>query len=77
MTRDTLKIAHEFYSNPKLQVSDVRPTKLIDFKNITLRFQVNISLYESVNQSAWRLVSGEVPDTSIASSIANNVDKNG
>ena len=62
MKRDALKLALEFYFNPKLQVSYIRLPKLIDFENI--RFN------EPVNQSAWRLVFGEAPD----SSIANNVD---
>ena len=74
MTRNALNLACEFYSNPKLRVSDIRPTKLIDFSSITSRFQVNIRLYEPVNQLAWRLVFWEAPDTSIASSIANNID---
>ena len=72
-TRDALKLTHEFYSNPKL-FSDVRSTKLIDFSSITSRIQVNIMLYESMNQSAWRRVFGEVLDSSVASSVVNNVD---
>ena len=47
--RDTLYLAREFYEQPNLRVSDFRLTKLIDFEHITLRFQVNIRLYESVN----------------------------
>ena len=70
MTRDALKLVFEFYSDSKLQVSDVRSTKLVDFENVASRFQANIKLYEPVNQSAWRLVFGEAKD----SSIANNVD---
>ena len=48
----------------------MEPAKLIDFENIALMFQVNIKLYEPVNQLAWRLAFGEAPD----SSIANNID---
>ena len=55
-TRDTLKLAREFYNQPKLRVSEVRPTKLVDFENITLKFKVNIRLYEPKNQSTWKLV---------------------
>ena len=73
-TRDALKLAHECYSSLKLRVNDIIPTKLVDFKNIASRFQVNIRLYESVNQLAWRLVFGEALDSSIASSIANKID---
>ena len=69
MMRDTLNLDRKVYSNPKLRVSDVRLIKLIDFENIALRFQVNIRLYEPVNQLTWRLVFGEAPDSSIAHSI--------
>ena len=58
-TRDTLKLARELYKQPNLQVSDFRPTKLINFKNITSRFRVNVRSYESVNESVWRLVFGQ------------------
>ena len=58
--RDTLNLAQEFYDQPNLRVSDVRPTKLIDFENIALRFRVNIRLYKSVNQLVWMLVLGQV-----------------
>ena len=54
--RDALNLTHEFYGQPSLLVGDVRPTKLIDFENITLRFQVNLRLYLSVSQSTWSLV---------------------
>ena len=47
--RDALNLALEFYKQPNLQVSDVRPTNLIDFENIALRFRVKIRLYESIN----------------------------
>ena len=40
--RDILALAWVFYGNPRLRVSDVRPTRPIDIKNITLRFQVNL-----------------------------------
>ena len=58
--RDALSLAREFYEQPNLRVSDMRPTKLIDFKNIASRFQVNIRLYESINSSVWKLVFGQV-----------------
>ena len=35
MKRDALNLAREFYSNPKLRVTEVRLTKLVDFENIT------------------------------------------
>ena len=66
-------MAHEFCSNPELPVTEVERTKLVDFENIALRFQVNIRLYEPVNQSAWRLVFGEAPDSSISSSISSSM----
>ena len=66
MMRDALNLVHKFYSNSKLLVSDIRPTKLVEFENIASRFQVNIGLYEPMNQLAWRLVFGEVPDSSMA-----------
>ena len=69
-TRDTLDLAREFYSSAKLRVAEVKLTKLTDFENVASRFQVNIRLYEPVNQLAWRLVFGETPD----SSIAHNID---
>ena len=58
--RDALNLACEFYKQPNLRVSDVRPTKLIDFENIASRFRVNIRLYELINQSVWKLVFGQV-----------------
>ena len=57
--RDALKLACEFYEQPNLRVSDVRPTKLNDFENISSRFQVNIRLYESLKNSGWKLVFGQ------------------
>ena len=59
-TRDALNLAHEFYEQSNLRVSDVRPTKLTDFENAASRFWVNIQLYKSVNQSVWKLVFGHV-----------------
>ena len=58
--RDPLKLTQEFSEQPNLRVSDVKPTKLIDFENIGSRFQVNMRLYESVNRSVWKLVFGHV-----------------
>ena len=58
-TRDALLLAREFYNQPTLLPRDVRPTKLIDFEKIASHFQVNIRLYEPVNQSTWKLVFGK------------------
>ena len=58
--RDTLNLAHEFYGNPNLHVSDIRLTKLIDFENIASRFRVDIRLYEPVACSVWKIVFGQV-----------------
>ena len=55
-TRDALQLAREFYSQPTLRIRDVRPIRLIDFERIASKFQVNIRLYEHVNQSTWKLV---------------------
>ena len=60
MSRDALNLAQELYEQPNLRVSDVKPTKLIDFENIGLRFWVNIRLYESINQLVWKLVFGHL-----------------
>ena len=57
--KDALDLANEFYKQPNLPVGDVRPTKLIDFENIDSMFWVDIKLYESVNQSVWKLVFGQ------------------
>ena len=58
-TRDALKLAREFYNQPNLPVREVRPTKLIDFERIAAKFQVNIRLYEPMDQSTWKLVFGQ------------------
>ena len=58
-TRDALLLAREFYNQPTLPLRDVRPTKLIDFERIASKFQVNIRLYEPINQSTWKLVFGQ------------------
>ena len=58
-TRDALALVREFYNQPTLPLSDVRPTKLIDFERIASHFQVNIRLYEPINQSTWKLVFGQ------------------
>ena len=59
MTRDALLLVREFYNEPTLLLRDVRPAKLIDFERIASKFQVNIRLYEHVNQSIWKLVFGQ------------------
>ena len=54
-----LDLACKFYRNPNLCIRDIRPTKLIDFKNIALWFSVNIRLYEPKvdnANAAWKLV---------------------
>ena len=57
--RETLNLACEFYKQPNSRVSNVMLTKLVDFENIVSKFQVNIRLYKSVNNSAWKLVFGQ------------------
>ena len=46
MSRDALNFAQEFYEQPNLRVSEVKPTELIDFENIGLRFRVNIKVVQ-------------------------------
>ena len=58
-TRDALQLAREFYNQPNLAVKCVLPTKLIDFERIAAKFQVNIRLYEPIDQSTWKLVFGQ------------------
>ena len=58
-TREALNLAREFYNQPKLQVRDIRATKLVDFENIALKCKVNIRLYKPKNQSTWKLVFGQ------------------
>ena len=58
--RDALNLAQKFYRNPSLRVRHVRPTKLVNFKNIASRFRVNIRLYKSISNSVWKLASGHV-----------------
>ena len=58
-TRDALQLAREFYDKPTLAIKCVRPTKLIDFERIAAKFQVNIRLYEPMDQSTWKLVFGQ------------------
>ena len=58
-TRDALQLAREFYDQPTLAIKCVRPTKLIDFERIAAKFQVNIRLYEPMDQSTWKLVFGQ------------------
>ena len=55
-TREALNLAREFYNQPKLQVRDIRATKLVDLENMALKFKVNIRLYEPKYQSTWKLV---------------------
>ena len=58
-TRRALKLAREFYDDPKLKVKDVRGTKLVDFEGIGKMFTVNIRLYEPEDQKIWKLVFGK------------------
>ena len=58
-TKDALQLAREFYEKPTLTIKCVRPTKLIDFERIAAKFQVNIRLYEPIDQSTWKLVFGQ------------------
>ena len=66
----------KFYGNPNLHVHDIRPTKLINFENISLRFQVNVRLYEPIlgnsyatNPLVWKLVFEQVQHRRSLSSI--------
>ena len=58
-TRRALKLAREFYDDPKLKVKDVRGTKLVDFEGIGKMFTVNIRLYEPEDQKIWKLAFGK------------------
>ena len=58
-TRRTLKLAREFYDDPKLKVEDVRGTKSVDFEGIGKMFTVNIRLHELKEQKIWKLVFGK------------------
>ena len=58
-TREAPNLVRKFYNQPKLQVRDVRATKLVDFENIASKFKVNIRLYKRKDQSTWKLVFGQ------------------
>ena len=59
--RDALKLARDFYKNLSLKREDVKPTRLVDFENISKQFKVNIRLFEPVEESktVWKLVFGK------------------
>ena len=60
--RDALKLARDFYKRPNLKRENVKPTRLVDFENITKQFKVNIRLFEpreNEDKTAWRLVFGK------------------
>ena len=40
--RDALRLAQDFYGNPKLKSQEVRPTRLVDFEKIAKHFDINI-----------------------------------
>ena len=55
-------MARDFYKRPNLKRENVKPTRLVDFENITKQFKVNIRLFEpreNVDKTAWRLVFGK------------------
>ena len=59
--RDALNSARDFYKNLNLKRGDVKPTRLVDFENITKQFKVNIRLFELAKKSktVWKLVFGK------------------
>ena len=60
--RDALKLARDFYKKPNLKREDVKPTRLVDFENISKQFKVNIRLFEpreNKEKTAWKLVFGK------------------
>ena len=59
--RDALKLARDFYKNQNLKREDFKPTRLVDFENIAKQFEVNIRLFEPVEESktVWKLVFGK------------------
>ena len=61
-TREALKLAREYYENPKLKREDVRATKLVDMEGISKKFNVNIRIFEprtNSEKAPWRLVYGQ------------------
>merc|ERR1711911_67274 len=46
-----LKLAREYYKEPKLKRTDVRETKLVDMEEIAKKFKVNIMVYEPKGKS--------------------------
>ena len=48
---DALRLAQDFYGNPKLKSQEVRPTKLVDFEKIAKHFDINIRLFEPKTDS--------------------------
>ena len=66
LTKEALKLAHEYYADNKLKKKDVRATKLVDFEGIAKHLNVNIMLYEPSKESGkdvgklWRLLYGKI-----------------
>ena len=64
--QSSLNLAREYNGDSKLKREDVKPTKLVDFEDITRHHNVNIMLYEPKKDrrkdagSTWRLVYGKI-----------------
>ena len=55
-------MARDFYKRPNLKRENVKPTRLVDFENITKQFKIDIRLFEpkrNEDKTAWRLVFGK------------------
>ena len=61
-SRDALRLARDFYGNPKLKSQEVRPTRLVDFEKIAKHFDINIRLPvfepKKDSQEVWKFVYG-------------------
>ena len=54
-----LKLAREYYKEPRLKKGEVRATKLVDMEGIAKHHALNIMVYEPKSQSVWRLAYGK------------------
>ena len=62
LTKEAKKLAREYYENDKLKRQEVRATKLVDFKKIAKKLNINIRVYEAKSNSRkapWGLVYGK------------------
>ncbi|XP_057317023.1 uncharacterized protein LOC130658019 [Hydractinia symbiolongicarpus] len=62
LTKTALKLAREYYDEPKLKREEVRATRLVDLEGIAKRFKINIRVFEpkdNNNKAPWRLVYGQ------------------